>query len=155
MQCAEVASALRRLVAAHPGMVRLVWKHFPSPYRAAIGETAAEYAAAAHAQGRFWALYDVAMASHLIPARVTRSELDRLGHEAQLDPARIRLELDSGRARAAVEHDADEAQRLGVPTAGSVAVNGIPIAGAPSYELLERLVAAELDAGILERLRRR
>jgi hypothetical protein len=29
------------------------------------------------------------------------------------------------------------------------------VAGAPSYELLDRLVAAELDVGVLERLRRR
>jgi hypothetical protein len=36
-----------------------------------------------------------------------------------------------------------------------VVVNGIPVAGAPSYELLERMVAAELDAGVLERLQRR
>jgi len=134
--------------------VRLVWKHFPSPYRAAIGETAAEYAAAAHAQGRFWPLYDLAMASHLVPARVSRPELDRLGAQARLDAARLKRELDSGRARAAVERDSDEARRLGVPTAGSLAVNGIPVAGAPSYELLERLVAGELDAGVLERLRR-
>ncbi|HEX9101771.1 MAG TPA: thioredoxin domain-containing protein, partial [Polyangia bacterium] len=66
MQCAEVAAALKRLDEAHPGMLRVAWKHFPSPYRAAIGETAAEYAAAAHAQGRFWPLYDLAMASHLV-----------------------------------------------------------------------------------------
>lgn len=155
MQCAEVAASLRRLDEAHPGLVRVVWKHFPSPYRAAIGQTAAEYAAAAHAQGHFWPLYDVAMASRLIPARVTRTELDRLGQQAQVDAARIRSELESGRARAAVERDADEARRLGVPTAGSVAVNGIPVAGAPSFELLERLVAGELDTGVLERLRRR
>ena len=154
MQCAEVAAALKRLDEAHPGMLRVAWKHFPSPYRAAIGQTAAEYAAAAHAQGRFWPLYDLAMASHLVPARVSRAELDRLGAQAKLDEVRMRQEIDSGRARAAVERDAEEARRLGVPTAGSVAVNGIPVAGAPSYELLDRLVAAELDAGVLERLRR-
>jgi protein-disulfide isomerase len=154
MQCAEVAAALKRLDEAHPGMLRVAWKHFPSPYRAAIGEVAAEYAAAAQAQGRFWPLYDLAMASHLVPARVSRSELDRLGAQARLDEAKLRQEIDSGRARAAVERDAEEARRLGVPTAGSVAVNGIPVAGAPSYELLDRLVAAELDAGVLERLHR-
>ena len=154
MQCAEVAAALKRLDEAHPGMLRVAWKHFPSPYRAAIGEVAAEYAAAAQAQGRFWPLYDLAMASHLVPARVSRSELDRLGAQARLDEARLRQEIDSGRARAVVERDAEEARRLGVPTAGSVAVNGIPVAGAPSYELLDRLVAAELDAGVLERLHR-
>jgi protein-disulfide isomerase len=156
MQCAEVAAALKRLDKAHPGALRLAWKHFPSPYRQAIGQTAAEYAAAAHAQGRFWPLYDVAMASHLVPARVSRSELDRLGAQVLLDMGKLHSEIDSGRARGAVEHDAEEARRLGVPTAGSIAINGIPIAaGAATYDVLEKVVAAELDAGVLERLRRR
>lgn len=154
MQCAEVAASVARIVQAHPGLIRVGWKHFPSPYRAAIGETAAEYAAAAHAQGRFWQMYDLAMASHLVPARVSRSELDRLGAQVHIDDVKLRLEIDSGRARATVERDAAEARRLGVPTAGAVAVNGIPVP-APQFTDLERLVAAELDAGVLERLRRR
>jgi len=153
MQCAEVAASIARIVQAHPGLIRVGWKHFPSPYRAAIGETAAEYAAAAHAQGRFWPLYDLTMASHLVPSRVTRSELDRLGAQVRVDEAKLRLEIDSGRARATVERDAAEARRLGVPTAGAIAVNGIPVPAPQSAEL-ERLVAAELDAGVLERLRR-
>jgi protein-disulfide isomerase len=154
MQCAEVAASLKKLSEAHPGLVRLAWKHFPSPYRAQIGQLAAEYAAAAHAQSRFWELHDLAMASHLSPSRLTRGELDRLGAQAGLDEARLRAEIDSGRARAAVERDTEEARRLGVPTAGSVAVDGIPLASA-SYDRLEALVATELDAGVLERLRRR
>jgi protein-disulfide isomerase len=153
-QCAEVAAALKRVDAAHPGRVRLVWKHFPSPYRAATGQTAAEYAAAAQAQGRFWPLYDLVMSSHLVPARISKSELDRLGAQAGVDDARLKRELDSGRARVTVERDTEEAHRLGVPTAGAVAVNGIPVGGAPSFDLLERLIASELDAGLLERLRR-
>ncbi|MGZ3429853.1 MAG: DsbA family protein, partial [Polyangia bacterium] len=114
MQCTEVAAAIKRLDEAHPGLLRLAWKHFPSPYRAQNGQTAAEYAAAAQAQGRFWALYDMVMSSHLVPARVSKSELDRLAVQAKLDDARLRLELDSGRARAAVERDTEEARRLGV-----------------------------------------
>ncbi|MDB4969817.1 MAG: thioredoxin protein [Myxococcales bacterium] len=154
MQCADVAASLKRVAAAHPGLVRIAWKHYPSPYRQAIGQTAAEYAAAAHAQGRFWALHDVAMASRLLPARVSRVELDRMAASAGLDEVRLHLEVDHGLARAAVERDAAEARRLGVPGPGSVAVNGIAVAGAPSFELLDRLVAAELDAGVLERLHR-
>ena len=137
-----------RIDQAHPGLVRVAWKHYPSPYRAAIGETAAEYAAAAAAQGRFWPLYDLAMASHLLPARVSRLRARSPGARGPAStPPRSRASSPAAGARAAVERDTDEARRLGVPTAGSVAVNGIPVAGAPSYELLERLVA--------ERARRR
>lgn len=160
MQCAEVAAALKQLQATHPNLVRVAWKHFPSYYSGALAmaatpaQLAAEYAAAAHTLGRFWPLYDAALASHLVPARVGRFELERLCAAAGIDRMRLHAELASGRPRAAVQHDVDEARRLGVPTAGSVAVDGIPIAGAPSYELLERLVDSELDAGVLERLRR-
>jgi protein-disulfide isomerase len=155
MPCAELAAALKRLQAAYPGLVRVAWKNFPSPYRGSIGETAAEYAAAAAAQGRFWEFYDAAMATRLQPARATPAELERLCASVGVDGARLHAELVGGRAKAAVEHDAEEARRLGVPTAGSVVVNGIPVAGAPTYELLDRMVAAELDAGVLERLQRR
>jgi protein-disulfide isomerase len=155
MPCAELAASLKRLGTAYPGLVRVAWKNFPSPYRASIGEVAAEYAAAAAAQGRFWDVYDAAMATRLQPLKTTPAELERMGTSAGVDGARVHAEVASGRAKAAVERDAEEARRLGVPTAGSVVVNGIPVAGAPSYELLDRLVAAELDVGVLERLRRR
>ncbi len=152
---AELAAGLKRLGVAYPGLVRVAWKNFPSPYRASIGEVAAEYAAAAAAQGRFWDVYDAAMATRLQPLKTTPAELERMGTTAGVDGARLHAEVASGRAKAAVERDAEEARRLSVPTAGSVVVNGIPVAGAPSYELLDRLVAAELDVGVLERLRRR
>jgi protein-disulfide isomerase len=155
MQCADVTASVARLMTAHPGLVRVVWKHYPSQFRQQLGQVACEYAAAAHAQGRFWALHDVAMTSRLVPARVTRTELDRMSLAAGLDEARMRLDIGTGHALTVVQRDGAEAQRLGVPTPGSVAVNGLPIAGPPSYELLERLVTAELDAGVLERIRER
>jgi protein-disulfide isomerase len=155
MPCAELAVGLKRLGTAYPGLVRVAWKNFPSPYRATIGEAAGEYAAAAAAQGRFWDVYDAAMATRLQPLKTTPAELERMGASVGVDSARLHAELVSGRARAVVERDGEEARRLGVPTAGSVVVNGIPVAGAPSYELLDRLVSAELDVGVLERLRRR
>jgi hypothetical protein len=91
------------------------------------------------------------MASHLVPARLSRSELDRLGAQVKLDDARLRLEIDSGRARATVERDTAEGRRLGVPIAGTLVVNGIPLVRLAD---LEALVTSELDAGVLERLRR-
>jgi protein-disulfide isomerase len=151
-QCADVASSLKHLQEAHPQLVRVAWKHFPMPYRAQIGQTASEIAAAAQAQGRFWQLFELAFASRLSPARMSPQELTELCVQAGVDRGKLSAELASGRARDAVERDAEESRHLGVPTAGSVVVNGIPVTGPPSYELLDRLVQSELDAGVLDRL---
>jgi protein-disulfide isomerase len=153
-QCTDVAAALKHVQEAHPKLVRIVWKHFPSPYRAQIGQAAAEMAAAAHAQGRFWPLYDLAFSSRITPMRMSPEELTQLCVQAGVDRGKLQAELLSGRARDAVERDAEESRRLGVPTAGSVLINGVPVAGAPSFELLDKLVQAELDAGVLDRLQK-
>lgn len=153
--CAKLAESLQKLLTAYPTLVRVVWKNLPTPNRSPTAETAAEYAAAADMQGRFWELHDAAMSTRLQPSRASPVELERLARSVGIDSLRLHADLVSGRAREVVERDAEEARRLGVPTAGSVVVNGIPVAGAPSFELLERLITQELDTGVLDRLRRR
>jgi protein-disulfide isomerase len=152
VQCAEIALNVKRVVDAHAGLVRLAWKNFPPPYTSSTGLYAAEVAEAAQAQGRFWALYDLALKSRLQVARVSKPELEQLAAAAGMDVARMLRELAAGTHRAAVERDRDEARRIGVPTAGSVLVDGVPVIGA-SFEVIERLVQSDLDAGVLERLR--
>ncbi|HEX4462916.1 MAG TPA: DsbA family protein [Polyangia bacterium] len=153
--CAELAASLQKLQATYPSLVRVVWKNLPTPNRSTIAQMAAEYAVAADLQGRFWELYDLAMSTRLQPSRASAVELERLARSCGIDSVRLHADVASGRAHEIVERDAEEARRLGVPTAGSVVVNGIPVASAPSYELLERLITQELDTGVLDRLRRR
>jgi protein-disulfide isomerase len=152
LSCAETAAMLKRVVDAHPGLVRLCWKNFPPPYTSSIGLVAAEVAEAAQVQGRFWALYDLAFKSRMQAARLSRTELVQLAAQAGMDVPRLERELAAGAYRPAVEREREEARRIGVPTAGSVLVDGVPVI-APSLEVVQRLVDSELDTGVLERLK--
>jgi len=93
---------------------------------------------AAHEQGRFWEFADVLFKhrTELDPKR-----LDEYAAEAKLDLEKFHACLASGRPRAAVEADMEEARTLGVQTAPTLFLNGVHFVGIPD----ERLVRAVLE----------
>src|SRR6185503_16106951 len=85
--CVELAAELDRAIAAHPGAVREIWRSWtPAGGVSSPEELAAEWMAAAEAQGRFWQLHDLALAQS--PRGGTRAaEWEALAREAGLDLA--------------------------------------------------------------------
>jgi protein-disulfide isomerase len=68
--CIQAEPLVQRLVAAHPGRLRLMFRHFPLMEIHPNAELAAEAAEAAAAQGQFWPMHHLlfAQAHHLTPA---------------------------------------------------------------------------------------
>jgi protein-disulfide isomerase len=152
--CPELATTVERLRATHPGRVRVVWKHFVPPYGGSGPEPyAAELAVEAQAQGRFWALHDLALLGRRPRVRPGRAELDELALAAGVDLSRLARDQKAGLLRPVVERDVLEAHRLG-GYSPIVLVNGIVINVPWGFERLNRVVEEELDHGLLERLRR-
>jgi protein-disulfide isomerase len=150
--CADVSLAVKKLREAHPGLVREVWRDFVPSYAStgSIDAQAAELGLAAAAQGRFWELHDRVMAARSGSLRRLRAELDALAKAAGVDLAEVQHASPS--LRATVDKETVEARRLGVPFAPSLIVNGLVLVGMTPYERLERVVRAELDRGLLDRL---
>jgi protein-disulfide isomerase len=136
--CRQMLPVLERLLAAHPQELRLVFKNLPvvSPDsgRAAIA------ALAAGRQGRFWEMHDRLFALQGAPLeeRLVLREAQQLGLDVEL----LRADLRRPELRAAVEADRAEAERLGVSGTPAFFVNGVHLAGAQSFEALERAVEA-------------
>jgi protein-disulfide isomerase len=150
--CADVSLAVRKVREAHPGLVREVWHNFVPSYASSgsIDAQAAELGLAAAAQGRFWELHDRVMASRSPSLRRPRAELESLARAAGVDLAEAQRATPG--LRATVEKETQEARRLGVPFAPSLVVNGLVLVGMTPWERLERLVRAELERGLLDRL---
>jgi protein-disulfide isomerase len=129
--CGDLAQAVRKLKEAWPGRVREVWRSFVPTFASSgnLDIAAAEIAAAAAAQDRFWALHDALFAPGRPPLpRHTRAELEAAARAAGVDLAH----RDAAAERRAVDRDAAEARRLSIPSAPAMVVNGIVFYGVPA-----------------------
>jgi protein-disulfide isomerase len=149
--CAELSLTVRKVADAHPGLVREVWRNFLPPYAGGtVDATAAELAVAAADKGRFWELHDRAIASRSPSVRRTRAELESLARRSGLE---VRApQAKSNELKKVLEREQAEAHTLGVPFAPTVLVNGIMLVGVTSFERVDRVVRAELERSLLDRL---
>ena len=123
--------------------VRFVFKHFPANDPASI--QAAEAAACANVQGRFWPFHDTllgragALDATRFKSVATEVGLDRPAFDACLDGEQTRERLGVA---------LDEMRRYDIPAPGSLLVNGRlapePPSFLPPFEFFKRLVEEEL-----------
>jgi protein-disulfide isomerase len=144
--CKRQQEPLLRLEALFPGRVRVVFKHFPLAFHGSA-RGAAEAAACAHLQGKFWEYHDLLYKNFL---RLRRPDLERTAVEAGLDPKRWKADLEAGRCALPVDADLAEGKALGVEMTPTLFVNGIKLAGVRGLSDLRVLIADELRPGLLE-----
>lgn len=139
--CADQAPVLDRVAAAHPGDVRLVYRHLPLPMHAGA-DLAAEAAVEAGRQGKFWPFHDQLFAASR--GGLSRAVLLERGKLAGLDVGALAAALDDHRHRDAVLADAAAALSLGANATPTLFINGQAMPGMIKAEALEAAVAAEL-----------
>lgn len=141
-----------RMVAAMPRMrelfgarVRVVFKHFPANDPASIA--AAEAAACANLQGKFWAFHDALLGE---AGALDAARFKQVGGRIGLDRSRFDACVDAEQTRDLIGQALDEVQRYELPGPGAMLVNGRlapePPAFLPPFEYLKRLVEEELAA---------
>jgi protein-disulfide isomerase len=140
--CIKGSGNLEKVVASHPGKVRVVFRNMPLPMHAGA-EPAAIAALAAHRQGKFWEMHDALFATQ---GKFAVDDLDALADEIGLDMARYRSDIADPAVAAALKRDVDEAKKLGVKGTPSFFVNGRLIVGARPADELTALVAEEIAA---------
>lgn len=142
---ARLAAAVPRMRELFGARVRVVFKQFPANDPASIA--AAEAAACANLQGKFWAFHDglLGEAGELSVARF-KQVAARIG----VDQAKFDSCLDTEQTRDRIGQSLDEVGRYELPGPGSILVNGRlapePPAFLPPFEYLKRLVEEELAA---------
>ena len=125
--------------------VRIVFKQLPANDPESLA--AAEAAACAHAQQKFWALHDrvITQSGPLGPTRTAE-----LAAAAGLDRAAFEACHGSGRFRRAIHDALEDARRYDVSVSPSFLVNGrlapVPPPFLPPFEFFTRLIEEELAA---------
>jgi len=136
--CRAANPGLKPVEERYKDQIRVEFRHFPLPGHKDAPK-AAEAAACADDQGKFWPMHDRLFENQqaLQPA-----DLKRYASEIGADPATFGSCLDSGQHRAEIERARREATAYGVSGTPTFFINGRPVAGSGP---LEQVVEDELD----------
>jgi protein-disulfide isomerase len=139
--CARAGPIVKQIVARYPEQVRVVYRHFPLDSIHPRARPAAEAAACADEQGRFWEYHDKLFANAKALEDV---DLERYAGEVGLDVAAFGACRTEGRKRELVERDVQDARSVGITGTPSFFVNGRMLGGAQPLEKFVELIEAEL-----------
>ena len=137
--CAKALDTVEAVLAAYPGKIRFVFRHYPLSFHPKAPK-AAEAAACADEQGQFWKFHDALFASQEL-------DLDAMKQQAQhagLDAKKFAECLDSGHALKVVQRDLAAGQQAGVSGTPAFFINGMMISGAQPEEAFRKLIDQEL-----------
>ena len=142
--CARVEDAVDRILENYQGKVRFVFRDFPSPQIHAYAMKAAEAAACANEQGKFWEYHDALYADQ---SKLAVPELLATAGRLGLDGGTFQRCLQSDKFTSEVNKDMEDGIKAGVNGTPSFFINGILIAGAQRYEKFAEVIDAELSRG--------
>lgn len=138
--CERAEKTLRDLEAAHPGEVKVAFRHKPLPMHP-HARLAAKASIAASMQRRFWEYHDVLVAHR---QELSREDMVRYAAEVGLDVARFERDLDGPAVEARLAEDERQAEALEVRGTPTSFVNGQRVAGAQPLAAFQNAVTAAL-----------
>jgi protein-disulfide isomerase len=140
--CAEAARTLRKLKETHGASVRVIFRHYPLPFHERA-QAAAQAAAAAHAQNKFWEYHDMLFENQgALDAQALETYAERL----KLDVAKFREASVDGAVANLVTSDVALGDSVNVRGTPTVFVNGKRLANGVDYDAVSAAVNEALAA---------
>jgi protein-disulfide isomerase len=130
---------IRELVAAYPGRVQVVWRHFPLPFHneAPLAAEVAQEVWVQKGNDGFWQLVDLLYANK---DEWTLMQLRGYAQQVGVDLQQFDAALADHRHRAAVEADMAVGKQVGVTGIPAFTINGYFISGAQPIEKFKKVV---------------
>lgn len=137
--CRKVEPVVRQLLERYPSELRLVSRHYPLNQ---VSRGAAEAAACANEQGRFWEFHGKLFASG---GKLDAESLQEYASDVELDLEAFQICVDERRFQADIEADLAAGREAGVTGTPAFFVNGIPIKGARPLDAFVDVIEKELE----------
>jgi protein-disulfide isomerase len=138
--CQRANPTVEQVLKTYGDKIRFVYRHYPLPNHP-NARPAAEAAACAEAQGRFWEYHDRLFAN---PTKLTDTDLKAHAAAVGLDTARFDTCFDNRQQKAEVDADIAAADAVGVTGTPAFFVNGRMIDGAQPFDSFKRVIDEEL-----------
>jgi protein-disulfide isomerase len=142
--CKRAEPTVHEVAKRFPEQVRIVFRHFPLDNIHAEARGAAEAAACAEDQGKFWEFHALVFESS---PKLAKDDLRKLAEQVKLDLAAFDACVAERRHRARIDADVEAGRAAGVSGTPAFYVNGIPLYGARSIEEFVKLIEGELAKG--------
>jgi protein-disulfide isomerase len=138
--CGQAAPMMTQLMAAYPGKIKWIFKHFPLPIHP-DAPLAHQAALAAEAQGKFWEMHDKIFANQ---RSLKKETYIGYAKELGLDVARFEKDLDSGKYKPALMADLADGQKVGIRGTPTFFINGKRVVGALPIDAFKQIMDQEL-----------
>lgn len=137
--CSRAHETVQAVLKSYGDKVKLVFRHYPLSFHAKAPK-AAEAAACADAQGKFWEFHDSLFESQALELDALKLQAQRVG----ADGKKFDECLDSGRMAGLVQRDQAAGQKAGVSGTPAFFINGIMLSGAQPEDEFRKIIDAEL-----------
>ena len=140
--CQRANPTVQQVLKTYGDRIHFVYRHYPLPNHP-NARPAAEAAACAAEQGRFWEYHDVLFEN---ASRLTDADLKTHASAAGLDSAKFGACVDSHRFKNQVDQDIKDANAAGVSGTPAFFINGRALEGAQPFEAFKSVIDEELAA---------
>jgi protein-disulfide isomerase len=138
--CQRADPTVRQVLSTYGDKIRLVYRHYPLPNHP-FARPAAEAAACAGDQGKFWPYHDRLFAS---PSKLSDADLKQHAADLGLNTAQFNSCVDTHKLKALVDADVKEGEEAGVNGTPAFYINGRMISGAQPFEVFKKIIDEEL-----------
>lgn len=138
--CRQGHDTVRKVREIYSGQVRWIFKNYPLKMHSNAGP-AAEAALCAADQNKFWDYQDGLYASK---DELTAEKLQQLAVDLGLAPAPFKQCFETGKYKAKVEQDVEDARKAGVDRTPTFIINGKFTTGAPPLEQFSIIIGDEI-----------
>jgi protein-disulfide isomerase len=138
--CQRANPTVNQVLQAYGDKIRFVYRHYPLPNHP-DARPAAEAAACALEQNKFWPYHDQLFAN---ASRLSGKDLKDHAGAAGLDPAQFATCVDGRHSKGRVDEDVAEADAAGVTGTPAFFINGRALEGAQPFDVFKRLIDEEL-----------
>jgi protein-disulfide isomerase len=138
--CLRVDPTVQQVLGTYGDRIRFVYRHYPLPNHP-NARPAAEAAACAEEQDKFWQYHDRLFAN---PSKLGDPDLKQHAAELGLNTGQFNGCLDSHKLKARVDGDLKAGEEAGVNGTPAFFINGRMLSGAQPFEAFKKIIDEEL-----------
>ncbi len=138
--CLRANPTVEQVLATYGDKIHFVYRHYPLPNHP-NARPAAEAAACAAEQGKFWQYHDSLFAN---PTKLSTADLKQRAVDLKLDTAAFDSCVDGRKTKEKVDADQQAGEDAGVDGTPAFFINGRMISGAQPYDSFKKIIEDEL-----------